>query len=206
MSSETITLTTTTDGIDLKRAHTVHTIHELLAMRWSPRSFAETPVSETDMNTILEAAAWAASGGNGQPWAFIYGLRGSKTFGMILSALNPSNQAWAQNAGALVLCLARVMNAEGKPSRLALHDTGSAMTTMLLQGTAMGIYGHPMGGYNMEQMREQFSIPQQYETAAVVAMGYVGSPDALSEHNRTREIEPRTRKPLADYAFSTSPF
>lgn len=190
----------------IKTAQTSEALHPIIKNRWSPRAFSTESITQEEMNTLLTAATWAASGGNGQPWMFIYALKGTPEFELMLSCLNPSNQVWAKDSSALVMTLAKVKNPEGKPLRMALHDTGSAMTTMLLQAQTMDIYGHPMGGYDFAKVKATYQLPEEWDPAVIVALGRLGSAESLNEELKARELAPRTRKQLSEVAFTTTPF
>ena len=152
---------------------------------------------------LFEAASWAASSGNTQPWVFVYAHRSDETnFQRLLGCLNPANQAWAQHAAVLVLALARNTLPDGKPNAWARHDVGSATTTMLLQATAQGLYGHVMAGFDADKVRQEFNLPTDVEPVTFTTLGHLGTPDQLEEPNRTRETAPRTRKPVSEIAFA----
>jgi nitroreductase len=178
-------------------------VNELILKRWSPRSFADKPVSPADLVKIFTAAAWAASSSNEQPWRFLVGRKRDPTYEQIFSALVPGNQAWAGSAPVLILSAARkTFTHSGKPNGFALHDTGAASATLSLQATALGLHTHGMAGLDREKARAIFQIPDDFEVGAAWALGYLGDPEALSAELKARETALRTRKPLAEFVFS----
>jgi len=189
--------------------HAPAPIHDLLASRWSPRAFSEKPVSDADLKTILTAAGWAASSSNEQPWRFLVGRRGSETYDKIFDTLVQFNQDWVKTCSLLVLTVAKKTFSPqpgkpgGNPNAYALHDTGAASANMCLQAIALGIHTHGMAGFDRDQARANFSIPDEYEIGAVWAIGYLGEPEALPEHLKKMETAPRQRKPLAEYVFES---
>lgn len=169
-----------------------------IAHRWSPRAFSGKALSKADLKTILEAGRWAASSSNEQPWRFIVGLHGSETFGKIYSTLVGFNQAWAGQAGALILSFAMAQTEHsGRVNAFALYDLGAAMAQMAVQASAMGLMAHSMGGYDREAAKAVFGFTEAHHTGAVMAVGYQAEPLTLdNEQLREREMAPRERKPL----------
>jgi nitroreductase len=177
-------------------------VDELILRRWSPRSYADKPVSSEDLKKIFTAAAWAASSSNEQPWRFLVGKRGDETYAKIFDTLVEFNQSWAKTAPILVLSVARkTFTKNGQPNAWALHDTGAASATFSLQATALGLHTHGMAGYDRDKARANFSIPDDYDIGAVWTIGYLGDPAALPEHLQKMETAPRERKPLAEFVF-----
>jgi nitroreductase len=179
-------------------------IEALLRRRWSPRSFTGAPVGEAALASLLEAARWAASSSNQQPWHLIIARRDveAEAFAKLHGVLAPGNQAWAGNASVLMLAVARMVNpSNGNPSRHAFYDTGAAMAQMALQAVALGMQLHQMGGFDGARAREAFGIPEGYEPAAAIALGPVGAAEALPEALAAREVAPRQRRPVGDWAF-----
>lgn len=187
----------------LKRAVTVPGVMEEMIQRWSPRAFAEKPVSDVDLRRIFEAAHWAASSFNEQPWRFFVGRKGDETYAKIFDSLLGFNQAWAGQAPVLILSVGKkTFSHNGSPNRYGLHDTGAATAYLVLQSVALGLRAHSMGGFDHEKARAAFSIPDDYELGAVTALGYFGDPDTLPEKAREQELAPRTRKPLSEIVFT----
>jgi nitroreductase len=187
----------------LKHAPGVAGMVEPILNRWSPRAYADREVPMEDLKKGFEGARWAASSSNEQPWRFLVGRRGDETFKKILDALVPGNQVWAKNAPVLILSVARKHFAHnGHVNRHSWHDTGAAMANFSVQITALGLHGHSMAGFDHNKAQAAFEIPDDFETVAVTAVGYLGDPDTLPEELRKREEQPRQRKDLKEFVFS----
>ncbi|MEI7772629.1 MAG: nitroreductase family protein [Chloroflexales bacterium] len=185
-----------------KPAVTDHPIHTLLQTRWSPRAFAPTPVASDQILSLFEAARWSASGANVQPWSFVVAPRDDEeAFARLLGTLVEGNQVWAQHVPLLVLAVAHQQREPGKPNPYALYDLGQAVAHLSVQATALGLRVHQMAGFDPEQARSAFAIPEEYLPFTVLAIGTLGNPDALPEPLRTRELAERTRKPLGSFVF-----
>ena len=187
-----------------KPAETETPIHELIGRRWSPRAFSDRPVEPNKLRSVLEAARWAASSRNEQPWAFLIATREDpKNFQALVDVLMSANQAWAQKAPVLILTLAHTQwTTEGTPNRVALHDLGLAVSNLVIQATALGLSTHQMGGFDVEAARERFHVPAGWDPVSVIALGYPGEVDTLPEALREREMSQRQRKPLEEFVFS----
>ncbi len=196
-----------------KPADTKFSIHDLLRRRWSPRAFSSRPVPPEALRSLFEAARWAPSSYNEQPWAYIVATRDNpEQFRRLLSTLVEGNRAWAQYAPVLILSVARPnFERNGQSNRHAFHDTGQASMSLVVQATALGLAVHQMAGFSADKARELFSIPPDWEPVAAIALGYSVAAEAVPEELRARELAPRSRKPLEDFVFSgkwrqTSPF
>jgi nitroreductase len=187
-----------------KPAETNTPIHDLLAHRWSPRSFSDRPVEREKLLSVLEAARWTASSRNEQPWAyFVAPKEDSKDFETLLGVLADANRVWAQNAPVLILLVAHTRwEKEGTPNRVALYDLGQSAANLVIQATALGLSAHQMGGFSVEAARERFQVPEGWEPVTVLALGYAAEPDNLPEALREREFAQRRRKPLEQFVFS----
>ena len=181
-----------------REASTHYPVHELIRKRWSPRAFADRPVDEALLLQVFEAASWAFSSANRQPWRYIYGHKGSPVFATLLSCLNPSNQIWVQQAPILILSIAYTIDDEGKDNSSALHDVGAANATLALEAAANGLVTHPMGGFDKVKTRELCRLRDGADPVAFIALGYQGEPSMLPEKLRDRETAPRSRKPLTE--------
>jgi nitroreductase len=188
----------------VKHAPEVPGVLPLFHTRWSPRSFADQEVSPVDLERVFEAARWAASSYNEQPWRFLVGTRGSETYKKIFDCLMSVNQAWAKSAPVLILNAAKTKFSHNhSPNRVALYDLGAASSYLTLQAAALGLSTHQMAGFDPDAARKAFSVPEEYLFGAVIALGYQGEPDALAnEQFRAQETAPRSRKPLKDLVFS----
>ncbi len=179
-------------------------IHDLLARRWSPRAFDERSVDTDTLRTLFEAARWAPSSNNEQPWRFIVAIKQHQTdWNRLFECLAEGNRRWAFRAPVLVLSVASLhFEDDGKPNRHAFHDTGLATENFVLQATAQGLVAHQMAGFDLEKARLDLRIPAGYEPVAMIALGYPGDPALLPERLRERELRPRDRRPIAAWTFS----
>jgi nitroreductase len=175
-------------------------LHPLIAMRWSPRSFAPTPLSEKTFLTLLEAARFAASMNNFQPWRFIYATRDQPDrFCNLVECLKPGNRVWAGSAPLLMLTLIKVnLDNTDKPNLWAKYDLGLAMGNLTAQASSMDLYVHNMAGFDADSAKKIFSIPDEFQPVTMVAIGYLGDPGALPEPLNARELAPQKRKPLSE--------
>lgn len=187
-----------------KPAETTFPVHDLIRRRWSPRAFADRPVEPEKFGSLLEAARWAASSNNEQPWRFILATRERpEDFARLLGCLKESNQVWARQAPALMLSVARLTFADdGEPNRHALYDVGQAVASMAIQATALGLVIHQMAGFFPDKARAEFGIPGDFEPVTAIAIGYQGDPATLPERQRLRELAPREREPLSRLVFA----
>ena len=185
--------------------HADHPVDPIFVRRWSPRAFDRSIIPDADLMTIFEAARWAPSAFNAQPWRLLYARREGADWARFLSLLIPWNQAWAQNASVLIyLCSDMLM--ETKPGRISpshthSFDTGAAWASMALQATMLGYHAHGMAGVEWDRVREELKVPERYRVDAACVIGRTGSPDVLDEKLRAREV-PSDRKPIADFAFA----
>ncbi len=186
-----------------KPAPTQHPIHDLLLRRWSPRAFDGRPVESEHIASLFEAARWAPSSRNEQPWRFILARKEqAEVYERLLRCLTDSNQKWAQLAPVLMLSVAKLTFEDGTPNRHAYHDVGLAAENLVLQATALGLASHQMAGYHIEKVRTAFGIPVDCDPVAAFAIGYPGDPDLLDERVRQRELNPRERNPISAFVFS----
>ncbi|MFN0036770.1 MAG: nitroreductase family protein [Saprospiraceae bacterium] len=184
----------------IKTAVTRLPVIDLIKNRWSARAFSDQNLTDEQVLTLLEAAAWAPSSMNEQPWRYRFALRGTPSFEEMWQCLLPGNQPWAKHAGALLLCTAKKNFAKnGKPNRHATHDTGMANAFLLLQATSMGIYGHIMAGYDPTTLNETFPLADDDEAVCFIALGFLGEPEQLEEPFRTREVTPRSRREVEEF-------
>jgi nitroreductase len=187
-----------------KRASTDYPVHELLAARWSPYAFQDRPVPDADLRSLFEAARWAASSYNEQPWTYLVATKENpEQFQQLLSCLVEFNQAWAKAAPVLALGIVSLRFAgNGQVNRAAVHDLGLAAGNLLVEATARGIFVHQMLGILPEKARQIFAIPDSYEAWTGLAIGYRGEPTQLPEVLQERERGSRQRKPLHQFVFS----
>jgi nitroreductase len=187
-----------------RQAATDYPVHELIAARWSPYAFADRPVDRQDLLSLLEAARWAASSYNEQPWSYLVATKDEpEEFERLLSCLVEPNQAWARNAPVLALSVVSLnFSRNGKPNAAAVHDMGLAAGNLSLEATARGLVVHQMIGILPERAREVYEIPEGYEAKTALAIGYVGDPATLPEQLQPRDTAPRQRKPLKELIFA----
>lgn len=183
--------------MNIKEAATDHPILQVLAERWSPYGFADRPVSEADLRSLFEAARWAASSYNEQPWNYLVATRENpKEFGRLLSCLVESNQAWANAAPVLVLGVVSLRFAKNsKDNRAAVHDLGLAAGNLLAEATTRGLSVHQMIGILPDKAREVYQIPEHFEAWTAMAIGYKADPAKLTEALKARDLTPRQRRP-----------
>jgi nitroreductase len=187
-----------------KPAATQYPVHELIRERWSPRAFSEKAVSPEILQSLFEAARWAPSSNNEQPWAFLVGTRGNGgTFRKILGTLVEFNQTWAKHAPVLAIAVSELAFAKnGHSNRNAFYDTGAAVSQLTTEATSRGLFVHQMAGFDPHKAIEAFAIPNGWESIAAFAIGYAGDPQTLPESLRERELAPGTRKPLHEFVLS----
>lgn len=187
-----------------KQAPKVDGVMPEILRRWSPRSFSGREVSPATLAKIFDAARWAASSYNEQPWKFFVGMRGSGAWQRIFDALLESNQVWARSAPVLMVNAAHTkLTRNGAPNRVALYDLGAAASYMTLQASALGLATHQMVGFDTEKARRSLGIPEDHVMGAAIALGYQGEPEALPKENLIQqEIAPRSRKPLEEFVLA----
>jgi nitroreductase len=185
-----------------KPAPVDYPILDLLQRRWSTRAFADQPLERSIIPTLFEAARWAPSSGNGQPWTFIFVTRDdTAAFEKLASVLVPGN-AWAKNAALLAVSVASLEREPGKPNKHAWHDVGLASENLVLQAFSMGLAVHMMAGFDAQRTRELYEIPERCDPVAMIAVGYPGDPNALAEELRKKDLSTRQRKPIREFVFA----
>lgn len=177
-------------------------INPLLGERYSPRAFSDRELTDEELDLLFEAARWAPSSRNEQPWRFLVTKRGGAGYDALLASINASNARWADKAPVLVLCLAtRGFQRLGVANHHARHDLGLAVSQLTLQATALGIGLHQLGGFNAAGARDAFGIPEEYDLVSVLVVGFPGDPNDLPEDLREREITHSGRKPLTEIVW-----
>ena len=187
-----------------KPATTDHQIEEILKRRWSPRAFSNRIVEREKLQSLFEAARWAASSFNEQPWSFIVATKEKpEEYAALLNCLMEKNQQWARLAPVLMVSVAKLnFDKNGKPNRHAFHDVGMAVSNLIVQATTFGLYVHQMAGFSVEKVRETYGVPDGFEPVAAIAVGYPDDPNVLPEPFREQEIGPRRRKPIDSFVFA----
>jgi nitroreductase len=190
--------------MNIKKAAIDNPILSELARRWSPYGFEDRLVSESDLRSLFEAARWAASSYNEQPWNYIVATKAdAHEFAKLLSCLTEANQAWAKAAPVLVLCVVSLKFVKNETeNRAAVHDLGLADGNLVMEATNRGLSVHQMIGIFPELARDLYHIPAHYEAWTAMAMGYRGDPANLPGELRERDMAPRQRKPLTKFVFT----
>ena len=190
--------------MNIKKAVTDHPILQVLAERWSPYGFEDRPVLAADLRSLFEAARWAASSYNEQPWNYLVATKeDSQEFGRLLSCLVEANQAWAKAAPVLVLGVVRLRFAKNnQDNRAAVHDLGLASGNLVVEATARGFSVHQMIGILPDKAREVYRIPEHFEAWTALAIGYKADPAKLPDALKERDLAPRQRKPLSEFVFT----
>ncbi len=174
-------------------------IHPIIRQRWSPRAFQNKVISEGKLISVLEAARWAASAFNEQPWRFVVGHKGDEKYQKILSSLVEWNQTWAGKAPVLILNLAkRTFTHNGKPNNTAAYDLGQAVATLALEVENQGLAAHQMSGFDAQAAATALQIDDDFFAVSVTALGYTGKPDDLPEDMAKMETRARERKTIQD--------
>lgn len=176
---------------------TLNLIPEITTRR-SVRAYQSKSVSPEQIEQLLEAARWAPSSNNGQPWRYIVAVKGEDAHQKISDSLLDFNKVWAPNAPVLMISLAKKQFDNGNPNRHALFDTGAANAFLSLEATHIGLQVHQMGGFIADILRSSFNISDEYEIASVIAVGYPGEADSLPSPLKERETAPRVRKSLEE--------
>ena len=176
-------------------------IHDLIQKRWSPRAFDPAPLSRETLRSLFEAARWAPSSNNAQPWRYIVAdtEEARARAAVVLTGHNP---LWAPKAPVLVCVAAQTVADDGQPNRHAWYDTGQATALLTVQATSMGLFAHQMGGFDAARAREVFALPEGVEPIAMMAIGRPGDAAALPDRLREREAAPRSRRPQGAFVFA----
>ena len=186
-----------------KPAPTNFPVHHLIRERWSPRAFASKSVEPAILASLFEAARWAPSSNNEQPWAYLVATTDdTEISAKTLRVLVEFNAAWAKEAAVLMIAVSRLNFQNGTPNRNAFYDTGAATALLSVEATARGLAVHQMAGFDHDKAKKVFEIPEDCEPIAAIAIGYPGDPNSLPEKLRDREVAPRTRKPLSEFVMS----
>jgi nitroreductase len=178
-----------------------HKIHKVILNRWSPRAMSGEALSRNELMSLFEAARWAPSSYNDQPWKFIYATRDNNDWKTFLELLVPFNQSWACNAGVLILVISSTLfERNKKKSKTHAFDAGAAWQNLALQGSSMGLVVHAMEGFNYEMARKKLNIPDTYDIHAIIAVGKPGKLEVLPKDMQEDE-KPSQRKPINEIAY-----
>lgn len=180
-------------------------IHDLLKLRWSPRAFADRDVEPEKLQSLFEAARWAASSYNAQPWQFLVATRRqAEAFERVVGCFVEFNQGWAKNAPVVGISVAKLNFDDGKPNRHAYHDLGQAAANLAIEAVALGLQLHQMAGIEVDKARQALSIPAGYDPVAGLTLGYPGNAQSLPDRLRERELGPRQRKESSSFVHDGS--
>jgi nitroreductase len=198
-------LSTTTNGAMMSNLRNpAYPIDKIFVNRWSPRAMSGEQITKEELMTLFEAARWAPSSYNGQPWRFVYAYRDTENWAKFFALLGSFNQAWCKNAGVLIVVVSRkTFDANGKPSRTHAFDTGAAWENLALQGSIMGLVCHGMEGFDYERAAQVIKMPEAYAVHAMLAIGKPGPITELPADLQAREV-PSDRKPVGDISFEGS--
>ena len=186
----------------IKIAKTIYPVLDVIKNRWSARAFSNKTITDEELNTLFEAASWAASANNEQSWQYIYAKKETGAFDNIWNCLLPGNQPWAKHAAALIVAVARkTFEANNAVNAYAGHDLGMANAHLLLQARTMNIYCHPMAGFNKIKLTENLNLSDNQEAFCVIATGFLADAETLEEPFKTRELTERKRKNIAEFTF-----
>jgi nitroreductase len=187
-----------------KPAPTQHPTHDLIRDRWSPRAFSDKPVEPHLLASLFEAARWAPSSFNAQPWSYLVATKDhAEEFSKMLGVLVEFNAGWAKSAPVLALAVSHLnFKHNGAPNRNAFYDTGAASALLSIEATARGLVVHQMAGFDPIAAKREYDIPQEYEAIAALAIGYPGDPQSLPDKLRETETGPRSRKPISEFVMS----
>ena len=189
-----------------KPAETAHPILDVIKRRWSPYHFADRPVEQAKIMSMLEAARWSASAFNEQPWRFILATKDDKPgFDKALGCLVEANQKWAQNVPVLILTATRTtFTKNGKDNRVHQHDLGLAVQNLVVQATAMDLFVHQMAGVDLDKVKKEYNLPDDFEPQTAIAIGYGVAPGELSDEDREKAESARSRNDFKDFVFGTT--
>jgi len=184
----------------IKEADTQNDIHPLIRKRWSARAFSDQEIDDATMQQLFEAASWAPSSMNEQPWKYMYAHKSDPSFQDFFECLLAGNKLWNDNASVLILSLAqKQFSNNSNDNRHAWHDVGAANTLLLLQAADLNIFGHQLGGFDREKTIETFNLPENLEPVCFISLGYLGDVERLKEPFKTREFVKRTRKNISEF-------
>jgi nitroreductase len=176
-------------------------IDPLFVDRWSPRAMSGEPISTDELFLLFEAARWAPSSGNLQPWRMLYAHRDTSDWPTFFGLLNEGNRTWCRNAAVLVVVASQQTNSRtGAPLKTHSYDTGAAWQNIALQGSQIGLVVHGMAGFNYDKAREDLHIPETWRVEAMIAIGRPGRIEDLSEPLQARET-PSQRHPVASFVY-----
>ena len=175
-------------------------VHEIFISRWSPRAMSGEEIDEATLKTLFEAARWAPSSNNNQPWRFIYARRNTPYWNTLFDLMNEGNQIWAKNAAVLIVVISKTTFDSGKPARTHSYDAGAAWVSLALQGSLKNLVVHGMQGFDYDRAKKELQVPDDYSVEAMIAIGRHGKKEDLPDYQQEREF-PSSRKSIAEIAM-----
>ena len=175
-------------------------VHEVFISRWSPRAMSGEEIDEATLKTLFEAARWAPSSNNNQPWRFIYARRNTPHWESFFNLLAEGNQIWAKNAAVLIVVISKTTFDSGKPARTHSYDAGAAWVSLALQGSLKNLVVHGMQGFDYDRAKKELQVPDDYSVEAMIAIGRHGKKEDLPDYQQEREF-PSSRKSIAEIAM-----
>jgi len=175
-------------------------VNDIFVNRWSPRAMSGEEVDEATLKTLFEAARWAPSSNNNQPWRFIYARRNTPYWNTIFGLMNEGNQVWAKNAAVLIVVISKTTFDSGKPARTHSYDAGAAWVSLALQGTLLNLVVHGMQGFDYDRAKQELRVPDDYQVEAMIAIGRHGKKEDLPDFLQEREF-PSPRKSISEIAL-----
>jgi len=192
-------------SIPAKATPTDAPIVAILTDRWSPVHFADTPLTDDEVSALFEAARWAPSSYNEQPWIYVYAQSNDGDERIKMESLLAEGNAWAKKAGLLIVsCTKKTFNRNDKPNHHAMHDLGAATIQMILEATNRGLISHQMAGFDMTKAKAILGVPEGYEPGSMIAIGHAGDPKTMTPEMQERESGPRQRKKVSEFVFHKS--
>lgn len=187
-------------GSDVRKSE--YPIDTVFLDRWSPRAMSGEALSDAELMTLFEAAHWAPSSGNSQPWRFLYARRDTEHWPLFFDLLNEGNRTWCHRAAALLVFISRTTNEKsGRALVTHSYDTGAAWMSLALQGWIKGLVVHGMAGFDYARAKDALHVPDDFTVEAMAAVGRLGPKEELPPQHLSREF-PSQRRPVADLVFA----
>lgn len=187
----------------IKKANAHHPVHEIIQHRWSPYRFTDRPISNEDLQALFEAARWAPSSYNEQPWYYLVAQKNqTEEFSKIISCLEESNQVWAQHASVIMLAFARTtFERNGKMNKAAIHDLGAAASYLSFEATSRGIAVHQIIGLHADKVNQKYNVPEDCQVLTALALGYADLSPEVDGVHAERDNSVRSRKTINEFVF-----
>lgn len=175
-------------------------VNDIFVHRWSPRAMSGEEIDDATLKSLFEAARWAPSSNNNQPWRFIYARRNTPYWDTIFGLMNEGNQVWAKNAAVLIVVISKTTFDSGKPARTHSYDAGAAWVSLALQGSLLNLVVHGMQGFDYDRAKQELQVPDDYQVEAMIAIGRHGKKEDLPAYQQEREF-PSSRKSVSEIAM-----